>query len=197
VSLTSIVAKVLESIVRDAIVEHMMANGLFSDDQHGFVPGRSCMTQLLVVMEEWSQLLNQGLPVDAIYLDFWKAFDTVPHQPLLRKLEAYGVRGKLLKWMFVVFINDMSSGVTSACKLFADDSKIYGPVSTEEGIQAIQKDLTQLVGWSEKWQMGHNVDKFKSLHLGNQNPGHQYTMSGNPLVKTLPEKDLGVTVANT
>jgi ribonuclease P/MRP protein subunit RPP40 len=96
--------------------------------------------------------------------------------------------------LFVVFINDMSSSVTSKCKLFADDSKIYGPVDTEEGIQTIQKDLNQLVGWSDKWQMGHNVDKCKSLHLGNQNPGHQYVMNGNPLTKTSAEKDLGVMV---
>ena len=52
--------------------------------------------------------------------------------------------------LFVVFINDMSSGITSTCTHFLDDSKIYGPVDTDEGIQAIQKDLTQLVGWSEK-----------------------------------------------
>ena len=42
--------------------------------------------------------------------------------------------------------------------------------------------------------MGHNVDKCKTLHLGNHNPGHQYTMNGNPRVKTSAEKDLGVTV---
>jgi hypothetical protein len=42
--------------------------------------------------------------------------------------------------------------------------------------------------------MGHNVDKCKSLHLGNQNSGHQYVMSGNPLVKTMAEKDIGVSV---
>jgi hypothetical protein len=40
--------------------------------------------------------------------------------------------------------------------------------------------------------MGHNMDKCKTLHLGNHNPGHQYTMNGNPLVKTSAEKDLTV-----
>ena len=51
VSLTSVVGKLMESLVRDHLVEHMMRNKLFCDAQHGFVPGRSCMTKLLVVIE--------------------------------------------------------------------------------------------------------------------------------------------------
>ena len=76
--------------------KHMMDHNLFCDEQHGFVPGRSCMTQLLVTLELWSELLDSGAPFDIVYLDFWKAFDTVPHQRLLRKLKAYGIAGKLL-----------------------------------------------------------------------------------------------------
>ncbi|KAI8481821.1 hypothetical protein Bbelb_404260 [Branchiostoma belcheri] len=99
VSLTSVVGKTLEAIIRDALVQHMSAANLFTDAQHGFVPGRSCTTQLLVVMEEWTQLLERGEAVDTVYLDFRKAFDAVPHQRLLSKLEAYGVRGKLRDWV--------------------------------------------------------------------------------------------------
>ena len=99
VSLTSVVGKLMESIVRDNIVEHMMENALFVDAQHGFVPGRSCMTQLLVVLEIWTEMLDDGDPVDAIYLDFRKAFDSVPHQRLLGKLKAYGINGKITKWI--------------------------------------------------------------------------------------------------
>ena len=54
VSLTSVISKVMESIVRDAIVSHLMSNALITDDQHGFVPGRDCMTQLLVCIEDWT-----------------------------------------------------------------------------------------------------------------------------------------------
>ena len=75
------------SIVRDNIVDHMMENNLFVDAQHDFVPGRSCMTQLLVVLEIWTKMLDDGDLVDAVYLDFRKAFDSVPHGRLLGKLK--------------------------------------------------------------------------------------------------------------
>ena len=51
VSLTSVISKIMESIVRDAIVDHLLKNDLFSNDQHGFVPGRNCISQLLVCIE--------------------------------------------------------------------------------------------------------------------------------------------------
>ena len=51
ISLTSIICKLFEAIIRDAIVTHMSVNNLFCDQQHGFVPGRSCITQLLTTFE--------------------------------------------------------------------------------------------------------------------------------------------------
>jgi len=99
VSLTSVVGKVLESIIRDILVDHFMVNNLFTDSQHGFVPKRSCTTQLLDVMNDWSLSLERGESVDSVYLDFRKAFDSVPHQRLLVKLKAYGIDGTLLTWM--------------------------------------------------------------------------------------------------
>ena len=91
VSMTSIICKLMESIVRDKLVEHMVANELFSEYQHGFVPLRDCMTNLLSCMEKWSEFLESGEYVDVIYTDFAKAFDSVPHEPLLKKLENIGV----------------------------------------------------------------------------------------------------------
>ncbi|KAI8500844.1 hypothetical protein Bbelb_216620 [Branchiostoma belcheri] len=99
VSLTSVVGKVMESIIRDSLVDHMMRNSLFTDAQHGFVPGRSCMTQLLVCTEAWTRSLQEGNPVDVIYLDFKKAFDTVPHKRLISKMERYGVGGNVCAWI--------------------------------------------------------------------------------------------------
>lgn len=60
VSLTSIVVKLLESLLREFLTNHFMKNHLFADEQHGFLPGRSCTTQLLVATEKWSKFLNES-----------------------------------------------------------------------------------------------------------------------------------------
>ena len=74
-------------------------NHLFANEQHGFLPSQSCATQLLVAIEKWSEALDQGLPVDVIYLDFKKAFNSVPHHRLLSKFKSYGISGNLLAWI--------------------------------------------------------------------------------------------------
>lgn len=99
VSLTAIPCKVLESLIKDKLMEHLLSHDLLSKDQHGFRPKRSCDTQMLEVIEDWSRVLEEKSPLDAVYLDYRKAFDSVPHERLLHKLWCYGVRGKLLKWI--------------------------------------------------------------------------------------------------
>ena len=99
ISLTAIPCKVLESIVRDHLLEHLMSADLMHPSQHGFLPRRSCTTQLMEVMEAWTAAVEEGDPVDVVYLDFAKAFDSVPHQRLLCKLESHGISGKLLDWI--------------------------------------------------------------------------------------------------
>ena len=54
---------------------------------------------LLATLDVWSDAVENGIPVDTIYLDFAKAFDTVPHQGLLNKLHSYGIRGKTYEWI--------------------------------------------------------------------------------------------------
>ena len=97
VCLTSIPCKMLERLVRNVIMEHMESNHLLNDVQHGLVPGRSCSTQLLTVLNEWTSALEDGDNIDALYMDFAKAFDTVPHQRLLVKLKCYGIGGTVLQ----------------------------------------------------------------------------------------------------
>jgi len=99
VSLTVILCKVLETFIRDEIVKHLDSNNLFVNCQHGFRSKRSCTTQLLEVIDHWSEILEEGGQLDCIYLDFAKAFDTVPHQRLMKKLYAYGIRGKVHSWV--------------------------------------------------------------------------------------------------
>ena len=89
----------MESILRDKIYEHMCSNGLLSSRQFGFVSGRSTMLQLLNVLDEWTTMLETGGSVDVVYLDFMKAFDTVPYRRLLAKAEGFGIANPLLKWI--------------------------------------------------------------------------------------------------
>ena len=98
VSLTSVLGKVMEKLVRASIVDHLEQNNLISNDQHGFVMGRSCVTHLLEVMDEWTTALEEGSSLDVIYMDFKKAFDSVPHSRLISKLNALGVQGIILQW---------------------------------------------------------------------------------------------------
>ena len=63
------------------------------------MPGRSTITQLLVTLNDWLFSLDNDIVVDAAYMDFRKAFDTVPHQRLLNKLRGYNINGPILKWI--------------------------------------------------------------------------------------------------
>ena len=74
-------------------------NGLIYNSQHGFRKKRSCLTNFLEYIEYVSKILDEGVPVDVIYLDFQKAFDKVPHSKLILKLENIGIRGRLLNWI--------------------------------------------------------------------------------------------------
>ena len=83
VSLTSIIFKCMEQCVKDHIVNHMIRNKLFSTQQFGFIKGRSSVLQLLNVIDSWTKALDRRESVDVVYLDFMKAFDTVPHKRLI------------------------------------------------------------------------------------------------------------------
>ena len=79
VSLTFLVAKSVEHIISKQICSHLSGNSVISQHQDGFQRGLSCETQLITVIHEWASVLNIHGQVDVIFLDFAKAFDTVPH----------------------------------------------------------------------------------------------------------------------
>ena len=99
VSLTCILCKVMESFIRDVVQHHMEHFNLYCKCQHGFRKGKSCTTQLLEVMDDFSKYIDNGQAFDVIYLDFKKAFDSVPHERLLVKLKSYGIDGELHDWI--------------------------------------------------------------------------------------------------
>ena len=99
VSLTSVICKVMESIVKDKIVEHVTTSELIFPSQHGFMAKRSCLTNLLEYLEDVTNMVDRGHCVDVCYMDLSKAFDKVPHMRLLKVLEAHGIVGPALNWI--------------------------------------------------------------------------------------------------
>lgn len=99
ISLTSIVCKLMETFVKKEILLHLVNHNLLSIKQHGFISGRSTTTQLLEYLDKCVETIVNGGVVDSIYMDFAKAFDTVPHRRLIAKLQSYGIRGNILHWI--------------------------------------------------------------------------------------------------
>ena len=97
--MTSQACKLLESIIRDHIIAFLLDKNVFSTQQHGFTYHKSCFTNLLETFEDWTISVDQGNGVDVVFLDFKKAFDSVPHQRLLIKLRSYGIADDCLNWI--------------------------------------------------------------------------------------------------
>lgn len=231
ISLTSHICKVLEALIRDVVVDHIQRYKLINESQHGFVKGRSCLTNLLSFFEDITALVDKGEPVDVIYLDFQKAFDKVPHRRLMKKVYAMGIRGEIYNWiedwlkerkqrvcqasfssiwaevlsgvpqgsvlgplLFLIYINDIDNGIASRILKFADDTKLYRQVGTEEDIVKLRIDLERLVEWSSEWLMLFNTDKCKVMHIGFGNKKANYMMEDVQLQEVQEEMDLGVLV---
>jgi ribonucleases P/MRP protein subunit RPP40 len=99
ISLTAHFSKILERIIKDKIVKYLDENNLINISQHGFVKNKSCLTNLLEFTQNITDWIDNYKPVDIYFLDFNKAFDKVPHNRLLSKLEAHGISGNLLLWI--------------------------------------------------------------------------------------------------
>ena len=96
--------------------------------------------------------------------------------------------------LFTIFINDLPDAVQSACKIFADDTKVYNTPSNK---LTLQEDIYRLQNWSNKWNLYFNISKCGALHIGKSNPDNTYYMKSDndlkPINQVKEEKDLGVT----
>ena len=95
--------------------------------------------------------------------------------------------------LFDIYINDIVEAIIEALiKIFADDTKVARIVESQEDGDKMQQVIDSLEKWATNWEMTFNAKKCKILHVGNQNPMHEYTLYGERITETSEEKDLGV-----
>jgi len=86
----------MEWFILSAFTGHVKDNQGIRPSQHGFMKGRASLTNL-IFYDQMTRLVDEGKAVDVIYLDFSKAFDTVPYSILLEKPAAHGLDGRTLR----------------------------------------------------------------------------------------------------
>ena len=112
ISLTSLVGKVMESIIRDHIMTHIQTHKLTHQSQHGFLPGRLCQSNLLEFIETVTDEVDNHNNMDIAYLDFAKAFDKVPHERLLLKIKSMGIHEQVTLCI-ATWLRDMQQRVVA------------------------------------------------------------------------------------
>lgn len=99
ISLLSILSKLLERHIYYLVASHLDEFHPISQSQWGFQSGKSTVTALLETTHNWFQLMEDGKEVGAVFFDFRKAFDSVPHRALMNKLEDLQLNRYILNWI--------------------------------------------------------------------------------------------------
>ena len=193
ISLTCLVMKIFEKIIRDEIM--LKYRHLLNENQHGFLPSKSCDTQMLYFQESLMLSLNNDIQNDVVYFDFSKAFDSVNHDILLTKLKhEYGINGTLLKFLVDYLQNrqqcvvigghqsehmPVASGVPQGSilgpfdcisdktiiALYADDTKIWREIIVWDDHLALQNDIDNLLRWANINKMTFHPQKCKVVSV--------------------------------
>ena len=204
ISLLPIFGKMFERVIYNSLFNYFLSNKFFTPSQSGFLPGDSCIAQLLSIIHEIQTAFNENPTVDVrgVFRDISKAFDKVWHDGLIFKLKSYGVEGGLLlliknylhnreqrvvlngqtsEWrkikagvpqgsvlgplLFLIYINDLPDGVTSICKIFADDTSLFSKIlDVNKSVNELNSDLERTNQWAYHWKMQFDPDPKKQAN---------------------------------
>ena len=158
------------------MMSHLDTCGILTNDQHGFMKGLSTETQLLAAVHDWSRTLHKGGQTAVLFLDFSKAltlslivgfsrsWGSSSHwAPVTSGVPQGTAIGPIL---FLIYINDIQSGISSRMRLFADDSVIYRTINSYSDHLALRDDLTKL--WASKRQMTFKPEKCYVMSITNK-----------------------------
>ena len=135
VSVLPVFSKLIERLMYNRLIQYINENKLLYEYQFGFQRGKSTHMALIVLLDKRSEALDRGECVMGVFLDFSKAFDTVDHSILLRKMQKYGIQGLALRW-FEDYLHDRKQYVTynsyksnqEAIKCGVPQASILGPL---------------------------------------------------------------------
>ena len=126
ISLTCIICKIYENILKNDLLCYLCTNNLISKHQHGFLSRHSTTTNLLECLNDWTMNMDNKAPVKILYVDFAKAFDIVSVPKLIFKLRHYGIGGLMLKTI-MSFLSDRYQKVKVG-KCFSMNRKLISGV---------------------------------------------------------------------
>jgi len=235
ISLTSVCSKIMEHVLHSSIITHLDQHNILSDQQHGFRKTRSCESQLILTIDDLAKGIDNSSQIDAILLDFSKAFDKVSHTRLLSKLQHYGINSSTLTWitdflkdrtqdvmldgqtssespvtsgvpqgtvlgplLFLVYINDLPTRVSSTVRMFADDCLLYREIRNKNDSKVLQHDLDRLQDWEQDWLMEFNPAKCEAITFTKKTKPvkTEYQLHNQILTTVESAKYLGVNISS-
>ena len=99
ISILPVFSKIIERLAYNRIVQFLEQNNILSENQFGFRKGRSTDTAILSLVESFYEAIEEDKIMIGLFIDFSRAFDTISHPILLKKLAYYGFRGIALEWV--------------------------------------------------------------------------------------------------